>query len=567
MWLMKPRKLLWLLSRLRAENSLSPEIAGALMAHLLPQFVGVVAEHQQMVGQKLMHSFSCPQKDPRKVFETLLGHFEREEILSFFSAGSVEQAKAALTSLFSLASAPSGSIEEPEAAGRALLSFFTALDTTTFERTSEFFKDLFAKERNKINELLDNFGDWPMHWLKFEHQNVCCDGCGMTPLKGLRYKCRSCDDYDLCGSCFAKRATTHDVQGGAEDGKGGNFAEHEFELIPLTWTAGEEWDSWGNAFKEMPKPEDWGNGKAWEGWAAKLAKGVMGGLGLGMKMGGKHGFGGWACGKGKGKGKCRWGGEATSAESDAAEGCGFACKGKGKFKGKGKGKGMPVDSSGDGDRACATPGCSFKVTWHPTHCCKACAHKGLHRHGPYCDRQCITVTETKDEAQAGASEANAKESKESVEGMGSKESEIEEGSPSKATETTWHVVEPSAPRELEFPVTLGDGQRLLISWLEGEEPEDVARDFVASNGLGEDELAAIISFVQHHSRAAGSNAKSSEPVAEAEKDELFKEEIKSLREMGLGIEASDAEMQNILAACGGDVAMAIEHLMASRSMN
>jgi len=33
------------------------------------------------------------------------------------------------------------------------------------------------------------------------HSNVMCDGCGMLPLKGWRYKCSICDDYSLCENC------------------------------------------------------------------------------------------------------------------------------------------------------------------------------------------------------------------------------------------------------------------------------------------------------------------------------------------------------------------------------
>jgi hypothetical protein len=39
----------------------------------------------------------------------------------------------------------------------------------------------------------------------FVHEGVRCDSCGTMPILGVRHKCTVCEDYDLCGNCFAKK--------------------------------------------------------------------------------------------------------------------------------------------------------------------------------------------------------------------------------------------------------------------------------------------------------------------------------------------------------------------------
>jgi len=43
------------------------------------------------------------------------------------------------------------------------------------------------------------------------HKGVCCDGCGMHPIVGVRYKCMNCPDYDLCEGCEARGVHDHHV--------------------------------------------------------------------------------------------------------------------------------------------------------------------------------------------------------------------------------------------------------------------------------------------------------------------------------------------------------------------
>lgn len=42
----------------------------------------------------------------------------------------------------------------------------------------------------------------PGHKGAYRHKHITCDGC-LTGIRGMRYKCEQCADYDLCGSCLA----------------------------------------------------------------------------------------------------------------------------------------------------------------------------------------------------------------------------------------------------------------------------------------------------------------------------------------------------------------------------
>jgi len=38
---------------------------------------------------------------------------------------------------------------------------------------------------------------------------VKCDGCGVKPIVGIRYKCTVCYDFDYCENCEATKEHTH----------------------------------------------------------------------------------------------------------------------------------------------------------------------------------------------------------------------------------------------------------------------------------------------------------------------------------------------------------------------
>ena len=91
------------------------------------------------------------------------------------------------------------------------------------------------------------------------HPNVTCDSCGLNPLAGPRFKCKTCDNFDFCENCFYnKNNHKHSFNRIAEPGSAAVFAgrpgrarKRDFSALPASGggTSGsggglvEEWSS------------------------------------------------------------------------------------------------------------------------------------------------------------------------------------------------------------------------------------------------------------------------------------------------------------------------------------
>jgi hypothetical protein len=49
-----------------------------------------------------------------------------------------------------------------------------------------------------------NSGEQP-----YVHTKVECDGCGVSPITGVRYKCSVCKNFDFCAMCEERRGHEH----------------------------------------------------------------------------------------------------------------------------------------------------------------------------------------------------------------------------------------------------------------------------------------------------------------------------------------------------------------------
>ena len=41
------------------------------------------------------------------------------------------------------------------------------------------------------------------------HWNFTCDGCNKNPIRGNRYTCKGCPDFDFCEACYEKNKESH----------------------------------------------------------------------------------------------------------------------------------------------------------------------------------------------------------------------------------------------------------------------------------------------------------------------------------------------------------------------
>ena len=75
------------------------------------------------------------------------------------------------------------------------------------------FQDKIVNELNNIKEYIhENILKFP--GIKptvpsITHSGVKCDGCGMCPIVGARYKCAVCEDFDYCANCEEAYSTVH----------------------------------------------------------------------------------------------------------------------------------------------------------------------------------------------------------------------------------------------------------------------------------------------------------------------------------------------------------------------
>ena len=73
----------------------------------------------------------------------------------------------------------------------------------TKEDWEEHLKKINEELLAKKNEIYKPFFTKEVHW------NYICDGCNMAPIKGTRYHCKECKDFDFCEKCHLEKKDAH----------------------------------------------------------------------------------------------------------------------------------------------------------------------------------------------------------------------------------------------------------------------------------------------------------------------------------------------------------------------
>lgn len=65
-------------------------------------------------------------------------------------------------------------------------------------------EDVDAKEGQHLLNLLFNIAEDQARKEGYVHRGITCNSCQASPICGIRYKCSSCVDYDVCERCEAR---------------------------------------------------------------------------------------------------------------------------------------------------------------------------------------------------------------------------------------------------------------------------------------------------------------------------------------------------------------------------
>ena len=78
-----------------------------------------------------------------------------------------------------------------------------------FEKIANDINNKLKKTNNYFNNITEKLIENSKNKNNVIHRNIICNGCGMVPIIGIRYKCASCPDFDYCENCENKFGEIH----------------------------------------------------------------------------------------------------------------------------------------------------------------------------------------------------------------------------------------------------------------------------------------------------------------------------------------------------------------------
>ena len=75
-------------------------------------------------------------------------------------------------------------------------------------------KDMILDSRSKIQQLSEEAKKLSCDLARAQFRNLCvgCDSCRETDFEGVSYRCKTCDDFDLCAACFKIKRHEHEMK-------------------------------------------------------------------------------------------------------------------------------------------------------------------------------------------------------------------------------------------------------------------------------------------------------------------------------------------------------------------
>lgn len=96
-----------------------------------------------------------------------------------------------------------GALVEAAVAAQEARGAGTGGGPRSVEETSEFSYAAEVKENQNLLNLLYLIAEDQSKRDSFVHRGVTCNSCNCVPIRGIRYRCANCIDFDLCETCEA----------------------------------------------------------------------------------------------------------------------------------------------------------------------------------------------------------------------------------------------------------------------------------------------------------------------------------------------------------------------------